>query len=149
MKSEFGKLLMGIYIINIYLDWSGRTSFGVNLTNALTFCAVGISLTFVEKKTPPYAIKMELNRWTVDFIILRAINEIFVPTIVVKKKTYKRSYVHDIHSCKGKKHSNTVEIILNSRIFAFATYITCICHTYTHNLPTIPCCCFFIYHFKW
>lgn len=50
MKSEFGKLLMGIYTINIYLDWSGRTSFGVNLTNALTFCAVGISLTFVEKK---------------------------------------------------------------------------------------------------
>lgn len=85
MKSEFGKLLMGIYIINIYLDWSGRTSFGVNLTNALTFCAVGISLKFVEKK-PPYAIKMELNRWTVDFIILRAINEIFVPTIRRQEK---------------------------------------------------------------
>lgn len=44
MKSEFGKLLMGIYIIFIYLDWSGRTSFGENLINALTFCAVGILL---------------------------------------------------------------------------------------------------------
>lgn len=87
MKSEFGKLPLGIYIINIYLDWSGRTSFGVNLTNALIFCAVGILLTFVEKKKPPpYAIKMELNRWTVDFIILRAINEIFVPTIRRQEK---------------------------------------------------------------
>lgn len=73
---------MGIYIIYIYLDWSGRTSFGDNLINALTFCAVGILLTFVEKKTPPqYTIKMELHQWKVVFIILRAVNVFFVPTV--------------------------------------------------------------------
>lgn len=41
---------MGIYIIYIHLDWPGRTSFGVNLKNAPTFCDVGILLAFVENK---------------------------------------------------------------------------------------------------
>lgn len=86
MKSEFGKLLMGIYTINIYLDWSGRTSFGVNLTNALTFCAVGISLTFVEKKNTSICNQNGTKSMNSLFIILRAINEIFVPTIRRQEK---------------------------------------------------------------
>lgn len=44
MKLEFGKFLMGIYIIYIYLDWFGCMLFGENLINVLIFCVVGILL---------------------------------------------------------------------------------------------------------
>lgn len=57
---------------------------------------------------------------------------LFLP-FVVNIKTYKRSYGIDIQSCKEKKHSNTVKIIFNIKIFAFSKYLTSICHACIHN----------------